>query len=491
MTDPDGPIVPGVKPILIWDHSKIIQVSCGANHTLMLTEDRQVLTFGRNTFGRLGIDVSEVVSSVLDPTVVEEIRPGNLIGDDTVCFVEAGEASSFAVTERGDLYVWGANEKAQLGLGFESESVRIPTLVATPFRACEVAAGDGFVLAYDVYGDVWGWGGPYKSPFLHGTNESAAFYENLKRYERPVMLAAGRQHAIMLLGNGSVFGVGANTFGQLGVDGPNFVSPILIEALSQSKITSVFANADYTVVHSVRKHPMNCACARGGRGPTKFGVPGAVPIPVPQPKPQVTQPKPVPSQDFGPVSPRSLIPSVGGHAMPGEVAETHVRSVENPLEIHRIANLANNNPRKQDELAPSVANVAYYPEDSVEAKVWSAQGVVKGEQQVFGKHVSDSGYFYGDDPDANVMPASGNVRAMPNFQRPLTPHKPVVPEDLYKVFSLSLQDVKRPAAYGDEQMRRAQSATVKELQDHYQPPEFHQGDDDWGFSGKPPNAKSK
>eukprot|EP00300_Choanocystis_sp_HF-7_P024047 c25441_g1_i1.p1 GENE.c25441_g1_i1~~c25441_g1_i1.p1 ORF type:complete len:613 (+),score=83.73 c25441_g1_i1:48-1886(+) len=489
LTSPDDRVVPGVRAIPLWDKSKIIQVSCGANHTMLLTETREVLTFGLSSFGRLGLYTTEVISSVQEPAIVEDVRPQNMLGDDTVCFVEAGPGSSFAVTERGDMYVWGMNDKAQLGLGYASEAVRTPTLVATPFRACEVAAGDGFVLAYDVNGEVWGWGGETLSPTLHGTEAARAFYESLKPYERPIMLAAGDHHAVLLLANGSVYATGSNEFGQVGQNsGSDFVEPQRIEYLDSLNVGAVYASNDYTVIHSHVKHPMNCRCARGGRRPTKFGIPGAVPIVTPPLKAQVTQPESVPSENFSPVTPKDLRSRIGGQALPGEVEHAPVRSMHDPLDIHRIESLANNKPTKNEELAPAVARTLYYPEGSNEALAWSSQGMAKGKEQViFGKHVAGSGYFYGDDSDAEVMPNTGNFRAMPDYSSALTPTL-ASSQNLDKVFSLSLQDVKRPKGPGDEKMRGAEAVTVRELQDYYRPPSFH-GDEDWGFGGKAPSAR--
>ena len=76
----------------------VTKVACGAHHTAYLTRYKQVYATGANNLGQLGIDSLE--SQVNSPVRVEAMS------DKSVRDITCGE-SSFAITEQGEMYVWG------------------------------------------------------------------------------------------------------------------------------------------------------------------------------------------------------------------------------------------------------------------------------------------------------------------------------------------------------------------------------------------------
>ena len=126
--------LPGLVEQLAEDGHRVTQVSCGAKHTLALTDDGTVLCWGDGEFGRIG----NGKSSAPEPEVVEELshlrckqvcaRTPSVMAspcDHTIrgthavacAQVACGESYSAAVTEEGELYMWGKNDQSQLGLG--------------------------------------------------------------------------------------------------------------------------------------------------------------------------------------------------------------------------------------------------------------------------------------------------------------------------------------------------------------------------------------
>ena len=86
---------------------KVRQVSCGKHHTLVLTGIGIVFSFGVGNQGQLGIGSIE---SRERPTIVEVLE-GLFVSQ-----VSAGGWHSLALTDGGDVYVWGWNNYGQLGL---------------------------------------------------------------------------------------------------------------------------------------------------------------------------------------------------------------------------------------------------------------------------------------------------------------------------------------------------------------------------------------
>eukprot|EP00824_Muranothrix_gubernata_P017751 TRINITY_DN3622_c0_g1_i2.p1 TRINITY_DN3622_c0_g1~~TRINITY_DN3622_c0_g1_i2.p1 ORF type:complete len:612 (-),score=97.49 TRINITY_DN3622_c0_g1_i2:39-1601(-) len=177
----------------------IVQVACGEAHTLALTADGRVYAWGSNGRGQLGTgDLSPMAS----PTLVQTL--GNLI----IVQVSCGAVFSAALTERGDVWTWGANDAGQLG--WED---RTDVLLPSPV---EKTLG----------GDV--------------------------RF-----ISCGRQHITAIIADGSVLAWGGNECGQLGVPVEGDTSnPQVVKALLDIPIRQVACGATETVAMTAGRGSM-------------------------------------------------------------------------------------------------------------------------------------------------------------------------------------------------------------------------------------------
>ncbi|XP_050279968.1 RCC1 domain-containing protein RUG3, mitochondrial isoform X2 [Quercus robur] len=95
------------KPIPSLEDVCVIQVASGGYHSLALTDDGKVLSWGYGRHGQLGH------SSILNqkiPVVIEALS------DEHVVYIACGGSSSAAVTDKGKLYMWGNAKDSQLGV---------------------------------------------------------------------------------------------------------------------------------------------------------------------------------------------------------------------------------------------------------------------------------------------------------------------------------------------------------------------------------------
>nr|XP_023017406.1 regulator of chromosome condensation isoform X1 [Leptinotarsa decemlineata]XP_023017407.1 regulator of chromosome condensation isoform X1 [Leptinotarsa decemlineata] len=95
-------------------------ISSGQHHSIGLDEDGKVYAIGRKDYGRLGLG-----EGCMD---AEEIQLISTLEDKKIKNVACGSATSFAVTEDGDLYGWGMGTNGQLGTG-EEDDLEVPTLI--------------------------------------------------------------------------------------------------------------------------------------------------------------------------------------------------------------------------------------------------------------------------------------------------------------------------------------------------------------------------
>ena len=102
----------------------------GTGHSLVLSDEGEVYSFGHSAYGELGRNFDDVTSV---PDVVETLRGTRVVE------IAAGGASSLAATATGAAYGWGRSEctglREQVGAG-ERQS-------ATPLRFADLELAHG------------------------------------------------------------------------------------------------------------------------------------------------------------------------------------------------------------------------------------------------------------------------------------------------------------------------------------------------------------
>ncbi len=139
--------------------TEIIMVATGQYHTIALSSQGEVYTWGDNSKGQLGYSVvppiREYILSYKHPILVR-----STILTLPVIKVAAGYASSYALTSTGEVYAWGDNSQGQLGLGSTPSSVSIPTRVSSlkGVHVISLSCSTNTVMAVTRNGSAYSWG---------------------------------------------------------------------------------------------------------------------------------------------------------------------------------------------------------------------------------------------------------------------------------------------------------------------------------------------
>lgn len=104
----------------------VAAVRSGQHHTLVLTRQGRLLSFGRPTYGRLGQRDADVAADAACP----EPKPVDGLGDVEVAGAAAGLAVSGAVSAAGAAWLWGFGTSNQLGKGDDDEDEVVPRKLA-------------------------------------------------------------------------------------------------------------------------------------------------------------------------------------------------------------------------------------------------------------------------------------------------------------------------------------------------------------------------
>ncbi|KAM8822261.1 putative E3 ubiquitin-protein ligase HERC3, partial [Synchiropus picturatus] len=192
------PSVAPLSPRLLQNLSSVAvtQLSCGGQHSVALTSDRQVYVWGRNGSGQLGQGAGG--------PEVRSPEPLRALSSVPVVQVAAGGTQSFCLSVSGAVLGWGGNQCGQLGLGDTTDRLT-PTLVK----------------ALDT--------------------------------KKTIQICCGRRHTAVLTKDGAVFTFGSGRFGQLGHNSfRRELHPRLVGELWGAKVTGIACGSHHTLVLTER-----------------------------------------------------------------------------------------------------------------------------------------------------------------------------------------------------------------------------------------------
>ena len=187
-------------------------LSHGKNHTVGLTRSGRVYTWGQNDFGQLGLghhDDVEVPS-----------RIGGSLNGKKIRSADCGDFHTIVLTEDGDLYSFGSGERGQHGQPGRKHQLA-PKLVG-PFvqasvKVLSVSCGSNFTVCSTSRGEVWTWGNGSSGQLGHGSAAISWQPKKISNLCNIVGVAAGRGHAGAFDRDGKLYMWGLNSLGQLGL----------------------------------------------------------------------------------------------------------------------------------------------------------------------------------------------------------------------------------------------------------------------------------
>lgn len=249
----DGSGTDQVSPVKVAFSSSVelVEVSGGGSHSLGLDINGQVWAWGFAHNGQVGdgIDYGQLGSFGPNTPVKASLPTGVW-----AVRVAAGYNFSLALAEDGTAYAWGDNIYGALGDGTSSPRLT-PVKVALPtgVKAQAIAGGGFHTLLLDTTGTVWGTGANSYGQLGDGSFSSrlTPVKVNLPTDRRYVAISAGNYFSLALDEQGRVWSWGFNQKGQLG-DGTTSTTspygkstPVQVAFSSGLKLVSVHAGWDH------------------------------------------------------------------------------------------------------------------------------------------------------------------------------------------------------------------------------------------------------
>lgn len=243
--------------VLSLENEKIVSAKCGYNHTICLTEDGEVYSWGYGKDGALGHSNFE---NSLAPKKIEYFSQNGL----KIKKIECGDYFSMALTNDGKIYTWGMNNYGQLGLGQISHKLKInlPTevglrnkIVSEIFAgedhcACVTEEGEGYIWGYGLDGRLGN-----KSKMNQNTPTKLAITSESSEIAKIKKIACGGHMTAILTESGDVYMCGNGRDGELGRGNllesysVNRDEPLLVTQfnLSNEKVIDVACGSSHTL----------------------------------------------------------------------------------------------------------------------------------------------------------------------------------------------------------------------------------------------------
>ena len=254
-TGPEGcgqfPIPCSTTPVNVSGLTGVSKIASGWNHTCAITSTGGIKCWGPSGNGQLGDGTADERTAPVDVDLPTGV---------TATSIAAGAENTCAITNMGELLCWGSNRFGQLGLGTdegpeeceqtENACSTVPVAVPLPVGVTptEIAIGLEFVCALTSTGGVMCWGYNSDGQLGDGTenDSSVPTAVDLPGGAKATAISAFAFHVCVLTSTGGAECWGDNSSGQLGDGTTNDSSvPVAVNGL-RGEITAIATGEDQT-----------------------------------------------------------------------------------------------------------------------------------------------------------------------------------------------------------------------------------------------------
>ena len=179
--------------------------ACGREHTVIVSNDGEVHSFGRNEEGQLGLGHNNDVSL---PTPIPNLPK--------IMEISCGHSFTVCIDKEGGLWSFGSNDHGQLGTG-NTTNYNIPQKIEhiPPVRAVSCGYYHALIITND--SNLWSCGSnDFGQLCLENTAGNQSKYQQTS-FQQISKISAGDDHSLFQNNKGEIFGCGYNKYGEVGL----------------------------------------------------------------------------------------------------------------------------------------------------------------------------------------------------------------------------------------------------------------------------------
>ena len=188
-------------------------MSCatGSHHTIALSDDGSLHSFGDNIFGQLGLGHTSRVSV-----------PSQIPNIPKICMVSCGSGFAVCVDYEGSLWSFGKNDFGQLGTGNTNYYDHPQKISGFSSPIQSISCGGSHTLILTSNNNLWSCGSNELAQLcLRHTNDQSTPQKT--QFSDVTKISAGLYYSFFQTNIGDIYACGSNSHGQLGLG--HFNSP--------------------------------------------------------------------------------------------------------------------------------------------------------------------------------------------------------------------------------------------------------------------------
>ncbi|EDL97616.1 rCG42876 [Rattus norvegicus] len=230
-------------PSKFWFKNDVpICLSCGDEHTAIVTGNNKLYMFGSNNWGQLGLGSKSAISK---PTCIKALKP------EKVKLAACGRNHTLVSTDTGGVYAAGGNNEGQLGLGDTDDRDTFHQIgFFTPSDIIkQLSAGANTSAALTEDGKLFMWGDNSEGQ-IGLKNKSNVCIPHEVTVGKPISwISCGYYHSAFVTKK-VVYAFGLGQFGQLGLGTFLFETsePKIIDRIKDQKISHISCGENHTAL---------------------------------------------------------------------------------------------------------------------------------------------------------------------------------------------------------------------------------------------------
>ncbi|XP_073447024.1 probable E3 ubiquitin-protein ligase HERC6 [Dendrobates tinctorius] len=242
-----------LEQIYSLEAQTILDVSCGFNHSVAICNEGNIFTWGQGSEGQLGSGQFPQQSPI----------PRKITGlsDIRIIQISCGHFHTVALSEDSNVFSWGKNDVGQLGLGKQVPNQASPQLVKSlkGVPLVQVSAGGSQSFALSMLGIVFGWGKNNAGQIgLQSDTLTAGVFKpyavSSLRDKGVIYISCGDEHTAVLSKAGTVYTFGEGSRGQLGKSSVTHTSvPQKIEEY-EGQVSQIACGSYHTLLYVFTSH---------------------------------------------------------------------------------------------------------------------------------------------------------------------------------------------------------------------------------------------
>ncbi|EOB05231.1 X-linked retinitis pigmentosa GTPase regulator, partial [Anas platyrhynchos] len=198
-------------PSKFWfKNDKPVHISCGDEHTAVVTGNGKLYMFGSNNWGQLGLGSKNTVSK---PTCVKALKP------EKAKLAVCGRNHTLVYTEKGNVYAAGGNSEGQLGLGDTEErtTFHLISFFTNEHKIKQLAAGSYTSAAVTEDGQLFVWGDNSEGQIGLADKVYVCVPCQVDVGKPVSSVSCGYYHSALITGDGELYTFGEPENGKLGL----------------------------------------------------------------------------------------------------------------------------------------------------------------------------------------------------------------------------------------------------------------------------------